>query len=330
VRLCGLQLRVTTGNSAIPAGYSIPFTFDHAAWVSGGAAAADGSDVQLWRGTEPPEQLHFVLDPDSSWNAVDTRIWFAAPADVGANLMSETLFLRFQAPSSLLRDERQVFHFADFFDRADAADPGAPWSLVEDTGNIDIVNGALTWVVAGDLDRRPLADADFDALDGLFVLDIGMNWDFDGVSESLYAFGVQLGDGPNMPVPAVGQILDYTGAGPTIGWGGTWLGATDAEAIVSSTPLATTQLVAASGAMRVAVLADVASQTYAVLHDGVVVGNSIDFASTVASLSRLRMYTVDLQEAYHSGRYVDWVIVRPIVAVAPGVSSQAVATGCGG
>jgi hypothetical protein len=76
-------IEVTAGATGIEAGYSISLTFDHAALVSRLGAKPDGSDLVI-RTAADLGALYFTLDPESSWNADDTTVWFALTSSLGA------------------------------------------------------------------------------------------------------------------------------------------------------------------------------------------------------------------------------------------------------
>ena len=85
----GLRQRIgitATNTNGLPSGYSISFTFDHAAAVSSGFSLASGDDVRVARfdGTSWT-QLDRVLSPSSAWNSSTTTVWFSTQAAVTAS-----------------------------------------------------------------------------------------------------------------------------------------------------------------------------------------------------------------------------------------------------
>lgn len=100
----------------VPAGYSLSFTFDHAAEVAAGRSRADGSDVQLarWDGVRFVE-VDRVLDTGSGWAKPDTRIWFSSPALPAGNDRFFALFMG-NAATRPLDDPERVFLFHDGFE----------------------------------------------------------------------------------------------------------------------------------------------------------------------------------------------------------------------
>jgi hypothetical protein len=79
-------ITITNGSVAIPAGYSVAVTFDHAALVAASKSRADGNDLRVayWDGAVWTE-LDRVLDPGSSWNSPTTTIWIRLQAGIGAS-----------------------------------------------------------------------------------------------------------------------------------------------------------------------------------------------------------------------------------------------------
>lgn len=69
---------------AVPAGYAVAVTFNHAALVAAGKSLASGDDVRVryWNGSALVE-LDRILDPTSVWNATATTIWVPLQAAIG-------------------------------------------------------------------------------------------------------------------------------------------------------------------------------------------------------------------------------------------------------
>jgi hypothetical protein len=98
-------------DAAIPPGYSLSVEIDHAALVRAGTSAADGNDVRVFQVDDdcPGLELDRVADPRIGWNASTTRIWFAAPDNLGA------LYL--------------------YYGHDDPDDPPADWNAVFEVGS---------------------------------------------------------------------------------------------------------------------------------------------------------------------------------------------------
>ncbi len=88
------RLTVTAGASAVPAGYSVAVTFDHAALVTAGKSLSSGDDVRIryWTGTQWVELDRFK-DPPTAWNTSTTRIWFKLQAAIAANGSNNNYYL---------------------------------------------------------------------------------------------------------------------------------------------------------------------------------------------------------------------------------------------
>lgn len=107
--------RPLTISEGTPGGTAVAFSFPHATAVREGQSSSDGDDVRVvFAGNNGGEQVARVLDPQSSWNADASRIWFRTEADRPA---VGTYFVYYgndsaQAPPD---DPHDVFtHFDDF------------------------------------------------------------------------------------------------------------------------------------------------------------------------------------------------------------------------
>ncbi|MDR7523494.1 MAG: hypothetical protein QN168_13650 [Armatimonadota bacterium] len=87
---------VIVAPNGVPAGYSVPVTFDHQALVQSGKSLANGNDVRIryWTGTEWVE-LDRVLDIQSTWNTTTTRVWFRLQAPIPSGGTSVHYFLHY-------------------------------------------------------------------------------------------------------------------------------------------------------------------------------------------------------------------------------------------
>lgn len=125
------------------------FTFDHLSFVARGARL-DGKDVRLYsvRGALTTE-LHLALDPESSWNSSNVKIWFRTDGPVNALAsQSDIYFLVFEArDNEPLQDPQQVFAFYEDFNQESL--DRQRWDLktkMEGPGvvqNVKIENGEL-------------------------------------------------------------------------------------------------------------------------------------------------------------------------------------------
>ncbi|MGH2453691.1 MAG: hypothetical protein ACRDF5_07995 [bacterium] len=90
--------RITVrAQDAVPLGYAVALTFNHAALVTAGKSLANGDDVRVWfSGTE----LDRVLDPTSGWNRTNTMIWFPLQRAIAAGASDTAYFLYYGNPTS--------------------------------------------------------------------------------------------------------------------------------------------------------------------------------------------------------------------------------------
>ena len=158
-------IQIAAGNAATPASYSISLTFDHAALVMAGRSLPDGSDVGVV--TEGAD-VDRVLDPGSTWNASDTRIWFRCSPPVAAGATNTEHVLVYGRGARTPQEDRSaVFVFWDDFEAglgrwqirggtwntgATAVHGGA--SALEMAGPLA---GANRWIVASDVTETDVA-----------------------------------------------------------------------------------------------------------------------------------------------------------------------------
>ena len=149
-------ITVEAGSSAIPDGYSIAVSLDHAALVTEGKARADGADLRVV--CDEVERAR-VLDDMSAWQAEETRIWFKLPTAVEASTTYDGCALHYGAPdapdpapswsdSMGADDPSEVFWYADDFEEhAGGTDPDG-WTDqgVEDTKVV--LHGSERWLRA--------------------------------------------------------------------------------------------------------------------------------------------------------------------------------------
>ncbi|HEY43487.1 MAG TPA: DUF2341 domain-containing protein, partial [Anaerolineae bacterium] len=118
------ELTITVGSSAIPSGYSVSLTFDHAALVGAGRSQSDGDDIRItyWNGSDWYE-LDRMLDPGSSWNNSSTKIWFQTQAAISASSSDSDYDLYYGngSAASPPEDSEYVFFFYDGFESGDTS-----------------------------------------------------------------------------------------------------------------------------------------------------------------------------------------------------------------
>lgn len=325
------RLTVAGQGTAVPSNHAVSFALDHAALVTAGHSLASGNDLKVYRDTGGGVfvPLHRVLDPESAWNQAATVLWFKTNAALAATDedVSYRVYTNGAPLSGLpLDDERQVFHFADFFDRPDNDDlnsgaSGATWSQsgVEEA---TIAANQLQFGAATDNANDPIVTHTFGAITGAFEWRFGFDWTRSG-GENTYRTHMQLGHMmPDAPAPMSGL-----GVGPHIVWGGSGgtpsmtnhngFGYADAGTIAQTQTL--------SGSHAIAVRGSTSSQTYSVTVDSAGLSLPQPFDAAPATLSAVRYYTWELSNA--NGRRFDFVIVRPTLASPPNVKVSP-ETGC--
>lgn len=112
------RLDVSAGAAAVPGGYTVPVTLDHAALVSVNMARADGADARImrWDGTTWTE-LDRILADGSSWNSTTTQLLFRTTDPVAADSASVYwLYLGNDTPSAPPEDPNQVFLLNEDFE----------------------------------------------------------------------------------------------------------------------------------------------------------------------------------------------------------------------
>ncbi|MFQ5922424.1 MAG: hypothetical protein ACE5M4_06235, partial [Anaerolineales bacterium] len=113
------NVTVTAGSAAVPTAYTVSVTFDHAALVSAGKSQADGDDIRItfWNGSGWVELDRF-LDPGSSWNDANTRIWFQTQAAILASGSDANYDMYYGNPSAVNPpvNTANIFYFYDGFE----------------------------------------------------------------------------------------------------------------------------------------------------------------------------------------------------------------------
>lgn len=229
-RPCGQMRNIIIApgaNVALPAGYSVAVPVSTLFGADGDDEEPDGDDVRVWRYDGGGfSELHRVLDPDESWGAPST-LWFALPAAsaAGAPIAGPYRLTWGALPDAVnapaLADEREVFPFADYFEWGPSEDGSPRWTFADDPGDedIDIVNGALTFVAANERDGKPHALATFPALAGTLRFDVRFHWAGSDGNGDDYAWRLLLGDA-QLGTPSTNDELDPAHVGPNLLWSG--------------------------------------------------------------------------------------------------------------
>lgn len=93
------KITITNSSGGTVTAYSVSYTFDHAALVSGGKSLASGADVRVYyyNGSVFTE-LSRSLDLSSSWNSATTKIWFASQASIANSGTDNHYYLYYGRP----------------------------------------------------------------------------------------------------------------------------------------------------------------------------------------------------------------------------------------
>ena len=315
---CDIPYRRPLVIGSEPAGQSlaVALVIDHAGMVAAGLSDTDGGDLRIVHVTADggTTELDRVLDPESAWQLSNTTLWFRLQAGGGSYL----LYHGEESPPPPHADESGVFHFADFFERADSQELGEGWEETEGGGQVSIADGAMHFDVTADLDNRPLADHSFDAIDGTLEWRFGMDWAVTG-PESFYRLHMQLGaTAAMMPVPAPSDLFASAGAGVSLVWAAPSQGMTHHEALGWAVGSAVSEAAVVSGPHSIAVRAEPGPGTFDLFVDGAIVGASLPFSDLVTSIDRVRILTWDVNDQnFAEGRDFDWMLVRRVLSPEP-------------
>jgi hypothetical protein len=141
------RIEFPAGTTALPTGYSVSFTVNHASLVAIGQSQISGNDMRIvrWTGSGWTE-LNRVADPDTGWNLNNSRIWFQTQTQVNANTTEDNYYLYYgnAAAGAPPQNSSQVFLFYDDFSGASL--DLTKWTVV---GNSPIVSvGQMTMNVS--------------------------------------------------------------------------------------------------------------------------------------------------------------------------------------
>jgi outer membrane protein assembly factor BamB len=157
---CRQKLSITAGSAAVPSGYTVPLTFNHAGLVSSCGALASGDDLRVvrWTGSSWVE-LDRVKDPDPAitWNSASTKIWLKTQASISASSSDTSYYLYYgySGATSPPANALNVFFFYDGFESGDYS----AWygTLTNDAG--DSITTNTTTVHTGTYSSRSIVGA---------------------------------------------------------------------------------------------------------------------------------------------------------------------------
>jgi hypothetical protein len=318
-------LAIATDASGVSAGHSIALAFDHAAAVTNGWSNPSGDDLRIYHRnpeTLVMQEIDRVLDPESSFNTTTSTLWFSAQEAFVANATlgdppNTDYFLYIGVAGSPAREEGNVFHFADFFERANSSTVGGTWTETEPVGaTAQIETGALAFSLPGtDIELRPVVLATFPAIDsGRWLLRMRWNWSNNG--DTTFGLFTQLGSsvGGFTATPPIGTSFPTFGVGPSLVW------ARDVWGFASSGvgDLGTTTGVVATvvedefdGSSHIALRVDMNGTTFEIDPDGDLVGFSapVTFNNSNATvLDAIRIVSHDQDGDDFTSRRFEYVL----------------------
>ncbi|NRA63946.1 MAG: hypothetical protein HRU19_05650 [Pseudobacteriovorax sp.] len=146
-----IQVSVPKGEP-VPKGYSFALPFDHQRLVAASRAHPTGRDIRMVHLSENCllSEIPFVLDPSSSWNRSNTKIWFASAEDIPDDQTVFNYYIYYGNSAAAIVEHQEDSVFIEFEDFIDPPAPGTFSSLEEGAG-ISYLNGNL--VVAGTTDE---------------------------------------------------------------------------------------------------------------------------------------------------------------------------------
>jgi hypothetical protein len=141
------QITVTAGTVAVPNGYSVSVTFDHASLVTAGESLANGDDMRVvfcnsCSGSTGWVELDRVLDESSAWNSATTKIWLKTRAAIAASGSDGNYYLYRSNPAATNppANAMNVYLLHDNFPGSSL--DASKWTLV--SGTATVAGGLLT------------------------------------------------------------------------------------------------------------------------------------------------------------------------------------------
>jgi len=348
-----LAMAITTDASGVSAGHSISLAFDHAAAVASGRSTPSGDDVRIYHRnpvTLVMQEIDRVLDPESSFNTTTTSLWFSAQEAIVANPAlgdppNTDYILYVGVAGNAARDEGNVFHFADFFERPNSPTVGGAWTETEVTGgSTQIETGALAFSLPNiDVELRPVVRATFPAVNsGRWLL--RMRWNWSRNADNTFALIAQLGSsvGGFTATPTVGTTFPSFSVGPSLVWGrDLWGFANSGVGDLGTTTgsVATVVLDEFDGSSHIALRVDVDSMTFEIDPDGDLAGFSAPIAfidNNVSALDAIRIVSHDQDGNDFFPRRFEYALLARLVPTGesePSVTFAALPTpdpSCGG
>lgn len=310
------EIEITNLNH-VDSGHSVEVEFDHEKLVKDKLSQIDGDDIRVlyWDGSSHQE-LSRVLDPQSSWNKRDTKIWCGIPSS-GVDLKGAgKLYIYFSNFSAATPpdDEGDVFHFADYFKRPNSTILGNNWIVYEGAGtDIELRDNAMYFLETANAANRPGADHSMPPLSDRFRFRFGFDWTRTG-TENIYRLHMQLGKATAMESTpdTASDHFSNTGVGPSLLWAGPNDGMSDHQALGYETGGSdkVTQVAVVSGPTDVQLDVDVVNKQYDLSVAGANYATEIPFSDNIASIDLVRFFSWELGTWALSTRSFHYVIVQ--------------------
>lgn len=297
---------------------ALSVVFDHKSLVSDNLSDPDGKDIRVlyWNGLSY-EELPRVLDPESSWNRADTKIWFSFQSSPFTVNDKQKIYLYYGDPSpdSPPDQENEVFHFADYFERKNSSNLGSPWNeWASSNTDVEIKNGALYFEKANDETNRPVAEAIFHPVVTRFRFMLGFDWSA-AYEANNYRLHIQFGNHLQMEQPPSQAEEDWfskAGVGVSLLWAAPSSGMSHHQGFGYEVAGAVTEIAVISGKATIQGYVDVATKKYALsLSDGSSASN-IPFSNPIDTIDTVRIFTWSVATGSMSTSSFDYLIVNKV------------------
>jgi hypothetical protein len=194
--------------------------------------------------------------------------------------------------------------FSDNFNRADNGSVGNGWTVLESTGDVDILNNQMFFNTTKNLSNRPMVYHSFtDISSGSLSWSFEFDWTRTS-TEQVYGLFMQLGDSNQMSTNS-----QDAGIGVNLAWTNINGVHESLAYVVNNTYTALDQI---SGNTVIQVLADVGDKNYSVNINGFNIANGIPFDNDISSIDTVRFFTDGLLQTYFTGRTFDDVQISTV------------------
>jgi hypothetical protein len=99
------KITISAGSDQVPVGYSVSTTLGHEALVTAKQSLANGNDVRIvycnsCSGSSGWVELDRIIDPGTSWNNGDAKIWFKTQAVINGSATDDNYYIYYSYPSA--------------------------------------------------------------------------------------------------------------------------------------------------------------------------------------------------------------------------------------